>query len=438
MTTMFAAPSAPFKQTKPPDVCFIEDCHPPRSTPFQPDDSFYNSECCEGLWVCCSKNAAKGTLEQACALVRSVFPLPLRRKFLEFRSPKWALDPGPMRLVILASNEQAGCIPEVTGTPLEDMNGANHTYFPWTFSNENDFRESNTANPNKGVLTIHECTHAADGVIRQQIDPYFHEHVQLLYNTAIANSHDGKPNWSDRGTSIPIEFVTQQNHTRKGGSYDFGGRYNGGLYAMANRDEYLAETHCMLRGMTAIHGEPPEAVRSAVDFGMCTPDGLSNHDPGIHALLLKYFSPPDCSVNWPVRAPDCDLTISPTTLSSDYKTISATRWRIRTQSTHWAWDIQFHRWIWASQSDCKIFFSGCAGPGYAATPFWGGRQDDAGVLWLGIESSKPTRPTSLFISQHGGHAATNATVEYQTDGGLWISFASFQNIPQGEFSLDMN
>ena len=430
--TFFTKPSQEFKQTTAPDVCFVEDCHPARKVPFQPDENFYNSELCEGLWVCCTKKVSKGTLEKACALIRGTLPIELRRKFLDFRAQKWCVDPGPMRLIIMANKEVAGSIIEVQGTSLQGMTGSNHTYSPWAFTNENDFLKCS----NIGKLTLHEITHAADMVIRQQIDPFFHEHVQLLYNSAVNRSSDNSANWKDRGTSIPDHFITNKNNTRQQGSYDFGGRYNGGLYAMANRDEYLAETHCMLRGITSICGEPTPAVANAVQSGLCSSRGLFIHDPDIYSTLVKFFSHQDSVIDWP--EPD-ECILRPVMLHENNQSVSSTRWRIRSEScSKWAWDIHAHKWNWASHSDGKIIFSGCAGDNYSGDPFWGGRKDSKGILWLGKELLIPSKPTSLVIIQSEGHSAVFAIIEFQSDNGTWQEFAVFSDVPKGKVRLQMN
>ena len=86
---------------------FAEGLQPARETPFVPDASFYNSVNCEGLWVCTSKSVEDEVLQRACKLVRTLYSEELRQKWGEFRAPKWAKDPGPMRLIILdnRSNE---------------------------------------------------------------------------------------------------------------------------------------------------------------------------------------------------------------------------------------------------------------------------------------------------------------------------------------------
>lgn len=50
-------------------------------------------------------------VEEAARWIRKWVPLSLRAKFAAFRSPKWAKDPGPMRVIILdnRTNEQV-CI----------------------------------------------------------------------------------------------------------------------------------------------------------------------------------------------------------------------------------------------------------------------------------------------------------------------------------------
>lgn len=49
-------------------------------------------------------------MEEAARCIRRWVPLSLRAKFASFRSPKWAKDPGPMRVIILdnRTNEQVG------------------------------------------------------------------------------------------------------------------------------------------------------------------------------------------------------------------------------------------------------------------------------------------------------------------------------------------
>ena len=125
------------------NLCKPECLMPPRSTDFVPDDSFYNSINCEGLWVCTSKQVPELVLERAAAFVRSWIPRPLRELFGRFRSTLGCADSGPMRLIILdhETNEQAGIIPELNN----DAPGRNGTACPFVFSSREDFEEGVTS-----------------------------------------------------------------------------------------------------------------------------------------------------------------------------------------------------------------------------------------------------------------------------------------------------
>eukprot|EP00466_Bigelowiella_natans_P020737 jgi/Bigna1/139624/aug1.51_g14332 len=141
---------------------------------------FYHAECCEGLWVCVSHRCGKDILAKACALVRRTIPEKQRSLWGAFRSPKWAKDPGPMRIVVLdnRTNEEAGCIPELQ----DGSRGRNGTSCPFVFTSREDFEEGVGGGSWKPFqLTVHEMTHGADMVIRQLIDPYFHYQVALLW-----------------------------------------------------------------------------------------------------------------------------------------------------------------------------------------------------------------------------------------------------------------
>jgi len=84
------------------DCCLIHKIYPiGASEQFSPDDSFFLSENCEGLWVSVSHACGVETLRRASSLVRSLIPEAQRAKWLQFRSPKWAKNAGPMRIIVL-------------------------------------------------------------------------------------------------------------------------------------------------------------------------------------------------------------------------------------------------------------------------------------------------------------------------------------------------
>jgi hypothetical protein len=161
------------------DCCYTDRLHPPRATPFVPDPSFYHTENCEGLWVCVSKSCGEATLRRACDFVRSMVPETQRSLWAKFRSPKWAKDPGPMRLVVLnnISNERAGMIPELK----DGSGGRNGTSCPFVFTSKEDVFQGIGGKWIPCRLTAHEMTHGCDMVIRQLLDPAFEEIAQSLF-----------------------------------------------------------------------------------------------------------------------------------------------------------------------------------------------------------------------------------------------------------------
>lgn len=128
-TCRLSEPTAPLTTKTVSEFSLSSKLYPESSArPFAPDSDFYNAVCCEGLWVCTSKNVEEEVLHQACALVRAIMPRSLRECFGKFRSPLWAKDPGPMRLVILdnRSDEQVGMVPELQDNS-KGRNGERHT-----------------------------------------------------------------------------------------------------------------------------------------------------------------------------------------------------------------------------------------------------------------------------------------------------------------------
>jgi hypothetical protein len=114
MSELFATPSKPMTKGQLADFSQRGSLQPLRSDgPFRPDANFYNAVDCDGLWVCTSKSVEPEVLQKAVKLIRSIVPLELRRCFGKFQSPRWAKDPGPMRVIILdnRTDEQAGIIP---------------------------------------------------------------------------------------------------------------------------------------------------------------------------------------------------------------------------------------------------------------------------------------------------------------------------------------
>ena len=61
-------PSQPLHSLNIHDVCFKNKLHPPRVGEFRPDEGFYQSENCEGVWVCVSKECPQHTLKRACLI----------------------------------------------------------------------------------------------------------------------------------------------------------------------------------------------------------------------------------------------------------------------------------------------------------------------------------------------------------------------------------
>ncbi len=145
----------------PHDVSLKSKLHPPRETEFVPSESFYNSICVDGLWICTSKSVEQSVLESAVALISRVIPSEQRKLWGKFRSPLWAKDPGLMRIIILdnRTDEQAGIIPELQ----DDSKGRNGTSCPFVFTSREDFVKGiGDGNWPMGKLTMHKSTHGAD------------------------------------------------------------------------------------------------------------------------------------------------------------------------------------------------------------------------------------------------------------------------------------
>jgi len=223
---------------------------------FTPDQNFYISENCEGLWVCASKACGWDILRRACVLVRAVIPLWQRKLWSDFVSPKWAKDPGPMRIIILdnRSNEEAGCIPELQ----DSSTGRNGTSCPFVFTSREDFDGGVGGCWSLGALTSHEMTHGSDMVLRQQHDPGFHEVVGDLYAKHRKRFCWQKP--TSRGQSV-----------RKL------------CYAAANRDEFLAECLTISLGMMVDRAD----YRAA---GLSRLADLEAQCPDVMELLRQHFS----------------------------------------------------------------------------------------------------------------------------------------------------
>ncbi|RYG56555.1 hypothetical protein EON66_02620 [archaeon] len=218
-------------------------------TLFTPDPSFYVSECCEGLWVCASR-AAADVLPVACDLVRTHFPLYLRRLWGSFRAVRGSRCGGPMRIIILDNvcGERAGMVPE-----LQDATEHRSlTIPPLVFTSREDLRPDITRRPFQ--ITLHEGFHGADMVIRQSVDPYFHVEVQELYAAAKAC-----------GSLHRVDAATGEVHA---------------LYAAQHRDEYIAEM------FTVFCGCPGDHLRVA---GLASREDLRRRDPACERVLARYF-----------------------------------------------------------------------------------------------------------------------------------------------------
>ena len=168
------------------DCCYRNKLHAcSDGNDFVPDSEFYFSCNCEGLCVCVSRSSGEETLARACRLVRRMIPPAQRQLWSLFRSPLWAKNKGPMRLVVLKdqTDEQAGGIPELK----DDSKGRNFASCPFVFTSREDFYEGVGGWP-PTALTAHEMLHGADMVIRQLIDPAFHDDVLEQYLNHRASS----------------------------------------------------------------------------------------------------------------------------------------------------------------------------------------------------------------------------------------------------------
>lgn len=250
-------------------VCYKSQLQSQRTETFVPDETFYYSENCEGLWVCVSKACGRETLKRVCQLIRKTVPQQQRELWGNFSSPKWARDPGPMRVIVLdnRANEQSGCIPELQ----DGSRGRNQTMCPFVFTSREDFHEGvGGGSWCKGRLTLHELTHGSDMVIRQLVDPYFHDEVGELWS-----KHRDKFQYTQELTRTTTVFCSKDNEVNERGKFAF-------CYAAENRDEFLAECHCIVQGLHA----------TCKDYKRCklsTPDELRSVMPDVYQLLAMYF-----------------------------------------------------------------------------------------------------------------------------------------------------
>jgi hypothetical protein len=165
------------------DFCFVETTQEPNPD-FSPDPTFYNAINADGLWILASKQVDERVLQRAADLMRNFIPIEIRRLFLQWRAPR-NMPQGPFRLVILdhKTNQQAGDCPDFPNS----WPGRNGTANPGCFTSADDFPllSNNKSNDeSQGSLTVHEMTHALDMVIRQQLDPYFMQEVDVCFQTA--------------------------------------------------------------------------------------------------------------------------------------------------------------------------------------------------------------------------------------------------------------
>jgi hypothetical protein len=250
---LVAVPSRPL-QGKVHNCCYRSQLHDRGvlpSDPFLPSSDFYLSEDCEGLWVCVSRACGEATLQKASQLVRSFIPEEHRRLWGQFASPLWAKDRGPMRLVVLdnVTNEQCGMIPE-----LSDIStGRNCTSCPFVVTSREDLFDG-VGGWTPGRLTLHEMTHGADMVIRQQLDPAFEDIVEDLFRQY-----------------RQLCCYTSRNGAMKS------------VYAATSRDEFLAEM------VTASTG------RLVCDdgyfrCGLNTVNHIREAMPELYDLMKRYFN----------------------------------------------------------------------------------------------------------------------------------------------------
>lgn len=251
-------------------VCYKSNLHPGPTRPFAPDDAFYHSENCEGLWVCVSKECGEETLRRACHLIRTCIPEGQRRMWGAFVSPTWAKDPGPMRLIVLddRTDQQAGCVPELR----DGSRGRNQTSCPFVFTSREDFHGGVGGGRGwcEGQLTLHEATHGADMVIRQREDPYFHEEVGRLWA-----KHREKFRYAGDARRTTIILSCGECHVDEDDGHSY-------CYAAANRDEFLAECHCIAQGL---HVKSKDYSRCKLSF----PRELKEAMVDVYELLDRQF-----------------------------------------------------------------------------------------------------------------------------------------------------
>jgi hypothetical protein len=63
--------------------------------------------------------------------------------------------------------------------------------------------------------------------------------------------------------------------------------------------------------------------------------------------------------------------------------------------------------------------------------FWGGRRDDTGNFWIGIESPEPISVNRVQLEQSEEHWVERLVIEAKCDSGRWVPFRSVQNLAPG-------
>jgi hypothetical protein len=166
-----------------------------------------------------------------------------------------------MRVIVLddITNERSGIIPELKSgaSTGSSSNSRNSVECPFVFTSREDMygqhsKISGELAP-KNRLTIHETVHGADMVIRQMIDPAFHEIMEEYFR---------------KYRSLMI-YISR----------------NGALkaaYAATNRDEFLAEVVTICKGG---HADTQDYARC----GLQSKDDVRRLMPDMYEEITKYF-----------------------------------------------------------------------------------------------------------------------------------------------------
>merc|ERR1711865_126620 len=135
----------------------------------------------------------------------------------------------------------------------------------------------------------------------------------------------------------------------------------------------------------------------------------------------------------------CPRGCSCTSSTPSLPTPEGTGWRVSasTSSSGWAWDVRSIMFVTASgelspsNAGCTAIDSGNAGnapeSAFSNRGKWGGRKNDEGVFYLGLQCDSSQKVIAVQIKQrnNGQHYATTIAVEQQLySGGGWSTLGT--------------